>query len=125
MNYKMNHTLKCHICINSSAISFNYIGARLQNEDKIIDIDDIIIEKNTIHHGRGKDNPVNFLRFLPKSQSTKLFESPDDLPTARAKSEREYECAIPRAFLQRTLRIFSRSNDPSQTEFIKTCYYQY
>lgn len=99
--------------------------ARLNDEDKIISTDDIIIEKNEIHHGRGEDNPVNSLRFLPKSQSTKLFESPDNLPTAKAKSEKEYECAIPRAFLQRTLRIYSRSHDPSQTEFIKTCYYQY
>ena len=87
--------------------------------------DDIIIEKRTIHHGMKADNPVSSMRFLPKTQLSKLRETPDNLPIAREIDEKEYECSIPRAFLQRTLRVYCREYNKDSCDFLTTCYYQF
>ena len=87
--------------------------------------DDIIVEKRIIHHGMKAANPVSFMRFLPKSQLTGLRESPENLPIAREIIEKEYECSIPRAFLQRTVRIYCRNYSRDVCDFLQTCYYQF
>ena len=87
--------------------------------------DDIIVEKRKIHHGMGDSNPVNSIRFLPKSQLSKLRNPPEDLPTAEKINEIEYECCIPRAFLQKTIRIYCRKADKNICDFIETCYHQF
>ena len=85
---------------------------------------DIIVEKRKIHHGMKEHNPVSCMRFIPKSQLTKLREAPDNLPVAVQVDESDYECAIPRVFLQRTLRIFCRRQDKEICYFLKTCWFQ-
>jgi hypothetical protein len=87
--------------------------------------DDIIIEKRKIHHGKGAQNPVSYMRFLPKSQLSKLRELPNQLPIAREIDEKEYECCMPRAFLQQTLRIFCREYSADTCDFLTTCYHQF
>lgn len=87
--------------------------------------EDIIVEKRQIHHGMGSENPVSAMRFLPKSQLSKLRNTPENLPIAEEIKECEYECAIPRAFLQRTLRIYCRRADKNICDFLTTCYHQF
>lgn len=86
---------------------------------------DIIVEKRKIHHGMKESNPVSCMRFIPKSQLTKLREAPENLPVAVQVHESDYECAIPRVFLQRTLRIFCRRQDKEICDFLKTCWFQF
>lgn len=99
-------------------------GQLHDNNMKLIE-HDIIVEKRQIHHGMGADNPVGCMRFLHKSQMSKLHADINDLPIAEKKNDEEYECAIPRAFLQRTLRIYCRDNRQEKLDFLKTCYYQF
>lgn len=87
--------------------------------------EDVIVEKRQIHHGMGSENPVSAMRFLPKSQLSKLRNSPENLPIAEEIKESEYECAIPRAFMQRTLRIYCRRDDRDICDFLTTCYHQF
>jgi HD superfamily phosphohydrolase len=102
--------------------------SRLKNSnDNSLDLseDDVIVEKRQIHHGMGAENPVSSMRFLPKSQLSKLRNAPEDLPRAEQIPESDYECAIPRAFLQRTVRIFCRSDDKEVCDHLTTCYHQF
>jgi len=89
----------------------------------------IIVEKRSIHHGMGSENPVSAMRFLPKTMLSKLREKPALLPIAHKIEEEEYECSIPRALLQRTLRLYCRKDDDEDggdtCNFLKTCYYQF
>ena len=91
----------------------------------ILKVDDIIIEKRVIHHGMKADNPVNGMRFVPKHLLSKLRETPDKLPIAIQVDEKAYECSIPRAFLQRTLRIYCRNPSCEINELLETCYHQF
>lgn len=86
--------------------------------------DDIIIEKRKIHHGMGAENPVSRMRFLPKSQLSKLREAPENLPIAGEVCEEEYKCDIPREFLKKTLRVYCRSRSEDKCDFLTTCFYQ-
>ncbi len=97
------------------------------NRDATIKLEenDIIIEKREIHHGMKADNPVSRMRFLPKSQLSKLREAPENLPIAKAVPEKAYECVMPRAFLQRTLRVYCRDLSDDKPDFLTTCYYQF
>mmetsp|Transcript_10890 Transcript_10890/g.20358 ORF Transcript_10890/g.20358 Transcript_10890/m.20358 type:complete len:688 (+) Transcript_10890:118-2181(+) len=90
-----------------------------------LDEDKIIVEKRQIHHGMGSDNPVNNMRFLPKSQLSKVRNAPEDLPIAEQYPESDYECVIPRAFLQRTIRIYCRDFDKDVCDHLTTCYHQF
>lgn len=99
-------------------------GQLEDNRMKLIE-NDIIVEKRQIHHGMGADNPVSCMRFLHKSQMSGLHAEMKDLPIAEKKKEEEYWCTIPRAFLQRTLRIYCRDFEQEKCDFLKTCYYQF
>eukprot|EP00588_Corethron_pennatum_P023401 CAMPEP_0194332306 /NCGR_PEP_ID=MMETSP0171-20130528/58703_1 /TAXON_ID=218684 /ORGANISM="Corethron pennatum, Strain L29A3" /LENGTH=663 /DNA_ID=CAMNT_0039094095 /DNA_START=210 /DNA_END=2202 /DNA_ORIENTATION=+ len=73
---------------------------------------DVIVEKLQIHHGKKDKNPVDYIRFLTKSQVVNLHDTPlSDLPVARKVNESEYESHIPRSFQERTLRIFCRRGE--------------
>jgi HD superfamily phosphohydrolase len=99
---------------------------RLENASFQVSEDDIIVEKRQIHHGKGVDNPVNGMRFLPKTMISKATEEyPEYLPDAIPISEDDYECCIPRAFLQRTLRIYCRNYDKDVQDFLTTCYHAF
>lgn len=99
---------------------------RLENASFQVSEDDIIVEKRQIHHGKGADNPVNGMRFLPKTMISKATEEyPEYIPDAIAISEDDYECCIPRAFLQRTLRIYCRNYDKNVQDFLTTCYHAF
>eukprot|EP00979_Chaetoceros_neogracilis_P013560 scaffold3905_cov251-Chaetoceros_neogracile.AAC.1 len=87
--------------------------------------DDVVVEKRKIHHGMGEENPVSSMRFLPKSQLSKLRNAPENLPRAQQIPESEYECAIPRAFLMRTVRIYCRNLDKEVCDHLTTCYHQF
>lgn len=88
--------------------------------------EDIIVEKRQIHHGKGAENPVNGMRFLSKSLISKARdEFPEHLPEALQISEDDYECCIPRAFLQRTLRIYCRKHDKDVQDFLTTCVFAF
>jgi deoxynucleoside triphosphate triphosphohydrolase SAMHD1 len=99
---------------------------RLENASFHVSEDDIIVEKRQIHHGKGTHNPVNGMRFLPKTMISKATEEyPEYLPDAIPISEDDYECCIPRAFLQRTLRIYCRNYDKEVQDFLTTCYHAF
>lgn len=100
-------------------------GQLVNGSNITLEEDDIIIEKRVIHHGMKACNPVNFMRFLPKNQLSRLREQPEDLPIATQIDEKEYECCIPRAFLQRTLRVYCRKYDIDTYDFLTTCYHQF
>lgn len=97
------------------------------HQDSTINLkeDDIIIEKRSIHHGMKAENPVSQMRFLPKTQLSKLRENAENLPVAWEIDEKEYECCIPRAFLQRTLRVYCRDFNKDTSDFLTTCYHQF
>lgn len=88
-------------------------------------LDDVIVEKRQIHHGMKDENPVNNIRFLPKSQLSKLRNPPQNLPVAEAVDEMEYECSLPRNFLQRTLRVYCRSDNQEVCDHLTTCYHSF
>lgn len=90
----------------------------------ILKLNDVIVEKRVIHHGMKEQNPCACVRFLPKSQLSKLRERPENLPIAREVEEKEYECCIPRAFLQRTLRVYCRDYSRDTCDLLTTCYHQ-
>lgn len=109
----VNQIVKC------SKLTYNVDSTFSLDEDKII------VEKRQIHHGMGSENPVNNMRFLPKSQLSKVRNPPEDLPIAEEFPESDYECVIPRAFLQRTLRIYCRDMDKNVCDHLTTCYHQF
>ncbi len=102
-------------------------GQLNKNENPAVSLkaDDIIIEKRSIHHGMKDENPVNRMRFLPKTQLSKLREKPKNLPIAYPIDQKEYECSVPRAFLQRTLRVYCRNYNKGTCDYLTTCYHQF
>ena len=100
-------------------------GQLVKDSNITLKEDDIIIEKLVIHHGMKTENPVNCMQFLPKNQLSKLREPPENLPIATQIDEKEYECCIPRAFLQRTLRVYCRNHNMDSCDFLTTCYHQF
>ncbi len=79
-------------------------GVQLTLEDT-----DIIVEKCNIHHGCKDKNPLDRMRFLPKTKMQKLTEPIDSLPEARMVDESTYESQLPRSFQANSIRIFSRN----------------
>ncbi|KAL7534459.1 hypothetical protein ACHAWF_004843 [Thalassiosira exigua] len=68
--------------------------------------EDIIVEKRTLHYGRGSDNPVRRMRFFDKADRASLSNPIDGLPVAV--EVKNLPMNAPRTFLRRTIRIFSR-----------------
>jgi HD superfamily phosphohydrolase len=72
---------------------------------------DFIVEMRVIHHGRKEMNPVSSCHFLLKSDLDLIQRcEPQDLPLARQVNEDEYECDIPKKFMEKTVRVYSRAS---------------
>lgn len=78
---------------------------------------DFVVEKFTIHHGKGKANPVDGMRFL-SNQSMEMLTKSDasSLPTAESESAHSEE----KEFLQYTIRLFTRHRSGSK-KWISLC----
>lgn len=74
--------------------------------------DDIIVDKNTIHHGAKEKNPVDSMRFLSKKYHRQLLNGPEKLPVAKQIPGMLYR--KPDIFIQKSVRIFCRSPDPKK-----------
>jgi len=98
---------------------------QLECNSIVVTEDDLIVKKVKIHHGMNTDNPVNCMRFLCKTQLSKLSAPIDNLPLAEKIEEKEYYCEIPRAFFQRSLIVFCRKHEKRKREFLETCYHQF
>ena len=85
---------------------------------------DIFLPFSFLFYFHSPNSAVNSVRFLPKSQLSKLRNSPDGLPTAQHFPECQYDCSIPKNFLQRTVRVFCRSLDKRVCDHLITCYHQ-
>jgi len=97
-----------------------------ENGEKIVlDPSDIIVEKMEIHHGRGSLNPVDMMRFLPKGKLGQLSRPVHELPVAEQQLEEVYYSSIPKAFNERSLRVFSRNTDPKHFDLLKHAFEQW
>ena len=84
-----------------------------------LDPNDIHVEKREIHCGRKKDNPVGQMRFLYKSQcGENLKNTINELPIAREVTK--FPSDTPKEFVERTIRVFSRSEE--KNEFVAHAY---
>ena len=101
--------------IKSDLCAMNVFHTTDRGEKIVLHPSDIIIEKMEIHHGRGADNPVDMMRFLPKAKLSQLSRPVGELPVAEQQPEDVYYSSIPKAFNERCLRVFSRNSD--QTHF--------
>ena len=70
--------------------------------------DDIIVEKMHIHHGMKSKNPVDRLRFFTKGAS-------NGSNTGRKVEEKKYESILPRSFEDRSVRVFCRSTEKTES----------
>jgi deoxynucleoside triphosphate triphosphohydrolase SAMHD1 len=85
---------------------------------------DVIIEKQTIHYGRKRDNPIQDMRFLPKYAMSQLALSIDDLPHAVPCSELATQAGHwPRTFENNAIRVFS--THPAKHAFIQHMFEQW
>lgn len=75
---------------------------------------DVIVEKREIHHGLKKENPVSRCRFLSKWQCSLLGKPTNLLPEAMEADEADYASDIPRSFVRRTVRVYSRSKSKDE-----------
>lgn len=75
-----------------------------QQESLALTIDDLIVEKMHIHYGMKGENPVNRLRFFPKTADSDTF-------IAQPLKEESYETLLPRVFEERALRVFCRNEE--------------
>lgn len=83
---------------------------------------DFVVEMRKIHHGMKEENPVNFMRFLAKGELLRLEKCRAcDLPIASAVDEEAYECHIPRAFFEKSIRVFNRSGSEEIGRSILQC----
>ena len=89
-----------------------------------LNFDDVIVEKRRIHYGQGEENPMRFIRFVPKRKMPDLLnKNPNDLPLAISMPEDSYAGFVPRAFLTKTLRFYCRSE--GKEDLLTTCFYQF
>lgn len=73
--------------------------------------EDFFVVKRVIHHGMKDKNPVDFMRFLPKNELSKLDRKVHNLPMAVKIDESTYKAHIPRSFQERSLIVFSTNED--------------
>jgi HD superfamily phosphohydrolase len=80
--------------------------------DASLHLDDLVVQKCTIHCGRGDTNPLSHVCFLEKSRAAKekLLLTPEHLPQAVIVDEFAYEAKIPRSFQQKRLRLYCRDS---------------
>lgn len=73
-----------------------------------LDLDDMIVEKRTLHYGRGSENPVSQMRFLVSKtdQRKAKVQKPEGLPIAE--EVQNPPTNTPSSFLRRTIRVFCR-----------------
>ncbi|KAL7538533.1 hypothetical protein ACHAWF_006122 [Thalassiosira exigua] len=80
---------------------------------------EIIIEKKVIHHGMKDQNPVSFMRFLPKKFHRQLLNSPENLPVAKQIPDSSYK--KPDIFLQKEIRVFCKNPNMTTHRKLKKC----
>lgn len=93
----------------------NIRGRHTDKQDRPIHLeeDDFIVEKYKIHHGAGTDNPVDFMRFVPKDQYRKITLPIKDLPTA-CNRKSNGDGNTPVVMQEQFLRIFCRGGEDKQ-----------
>ena len=74
-----------------------------------LDEEDFVVEKSVIHHGKGTDNPVDFMRFVPDDEKRKLTRSVDDLPIA--KTLNGYHGNTPKVMQEQSIRFYCRKGE--------------
>ena len=89
----------------------------------IVNDDDIIVEKRIIHHGMKEKNPVNLMRFVSKHKLSALTNKLEELPLAIQIPETAYESHIPRSFQERSIRIYSISEE--KRDLVRHMFEQY
>eukprot|EP00978_Attheya_sp_CCMP212_P000146 scaffold280_cov50-Attheya_sp.AAC.3 len=86
------------------------VETRGEHQGVVLKQENIIVEKRTIHHGKGDQNPVNFMRFLPKEKLPLLKNDIANLPDAIQVDEETYAAHIPRFFAEYTVRVYCRGS---------------
>ncbi|KAL7542545.1 hypothetical protein ACHAXR_011891 [Thalassiosira sp. AJA248-18] len=85
--------------------------------------DDIIVDRNKIHHGMKDKNPVDSIRFVAKKSQRRLGNGPKNLPIATQIPDSSYR--KPSFFLQKSVRIFCRSYDDAKRKHLIKCYEEF
>jgi deoxynucleoside triphosphate triphosphohydrolase SAMHD1 len=78
----------------------------------ILELDDILVEKRTIHMGANESNPLLLMRFLPKRDLNLLAKSVDQLPEAFAVMESQFSAHLPKIYQEHSIRVFCRGSQP-------------
>jgi len=81
-----------------------------QIHDAALEYDDLIIEQNKIHHGMKDKNPVNLMRFLSKTELSKINNQLEDLPEAKQLKAIMYAAHIPKIFQEKNIRLFVKDH---------------
>jgi deoxynucleoside triphosphate triphosphohydrolase SAMHD1 len=71
---------------------------------------DVIIEKQTIHYGKKKENPLTGMRFLSKHCMNQLSNAVDKLPRAVDHSQLAPPPYTPLSFQNNAIRVFSTNS---------------
>eukprot|EP00980_Cylindrotheca_fusiformis_P001524 scaffold346_cov116-Cylindrotheca_fusiformis.AAC.38 len=74
--------------------------------------DDVIVEHCAWHYGRKDQNPLSAVRFVNREE----LGCTDEILTAHEVDEEDYETIIPRSFMKKCIRVYSRN--PSKTELV-------
>lgn len=88
-----------------------------------VSLDDIIVERCSIDHGSKARNPLNRMRFVQRTDLSKLAGPICNLPDAGVVEEAQYEALLPRIFQENSIRIFCRK--PEQVGLVAHLFEQW
>lgn len=74
--------------------------------------DDVIVQHNSWHYGRKDENPLSAVRFVNREELGYM----DEILTAHEVDEEDYDTIIPRSFMKKCIRVYSR--DSSKTDLL-------
>jgi len=80
--------------------------------------DDVVVEKCTINYGRGTENPLEKIRFVPRSQRAQFWDARTPIsqwPVAQPFDAAAYATELPRAFQTRSIRFYVRNPNCAKT----------
>jgi hypothetical protein len=74
--------------------------------------DDVIVQHCAWHYGRKDENPLSAVRFVNREE----LDHGDEILTAHEVDEDDYETIIPRSFMKKCIRVYSRNS--SKTDLL-------
>ena len=80
-----------------------------RHDDQVLQEENFIVEKCSMHHGSKDKNPLSKMRFLPKNSLHKLMAANiNDLPEAVVADESTYKAVLPQLLQENSIRVYSR-----------------